>query len=70
MTYLIVGLDRRTHARWHENVCAEDIATAELIARSRAAARGIDLVIAAVVGPGSAVLTDPVQANAARSTAA
>lgn len=59
MTYLIVGLDRKTHARWHENVSADDIATAERIARVRAAAKGIDLVVAAVVGPNSAVLSDP-----------
>jgi hypothetical protein len=57
VTYLIVGLDRKTHARWHENVSADDIATAEGIARARAHAHGIDLVVAAVIGHNSAVLS-------------
>lgn len=61
MTYLIVGLDRKTYARWHENVSADDIATAERTARARATARGIDLVVAAVIGPNSAVLSDPAE---------
>ena len=59
MTYLIVGLDRKTHARWHENVSADDVGTAEGIARARAAAQGIELVVAAVIGPNSAVVSDP-----------
>jgi len=59
MTYLIVGLDRRTHAPWYENVSADDLATARWIAAGRAADRGIDLVIAAVIGPNSAVVSDP-----------
>jgi hypothetical protein len=58
MTYLIVGLDLMTHASWHENVSAEDIGTAKRIARTRAAAQGIDLVVAAVIGPNSAVVSD------------
>ena len=70
MTYLIVGLDRRTYARWHENVSAEDIGTAKRIARARATAKGIDLVVAAVIGPNSAVMSDPAEARAARSKAA
>lgn len=61
MTYLIVGLDRRTYARWHQNVSADDIGTAKRRAADRAAVQGIDLVIAAVIGPGSAVLTDPAE---------
>jgi hypothetical protein len=61
VTYLIVGLDRKTHARWHENVSADDIGTAERIARARAAAQGIELVVAAVIGPNSAVVSDPAE---------
>jgi len=59
--YLIVGLDRRTHARWHQNVSASDIGTAKRIARARAHAQAIDLVVAAVVGPNSAVMSDPAE---------
>jgi hypothetical protein len=66
VTYLIVGLDRKTHARWHENVSADDIGTAERIAEARAAAQGFDLVIAAVIGPNSAVMSDAAEERAAR----
>ena len=55
MTYLIVGVDRSTEARWHENVTARDAKTASRIARRRAASQGIELVVAAVIGPNSAV---------------
>ena len=58
MTYLIVGLDRKTLARWHENVSADDTGTAKRIARARAMGQGIDLVVAAVIGPNSAVVSD------------
>ena len=51
MVYLIVGLDRRTFARWHENVMAPDARTAAGIARERAAAEGVRLVVAAAIGP-------------------
>lgn len=61
VTYLIVGLDRGTHTPWHENVSAEDIATAKRVARARAAADGIELVLAAVIGPNSAVVRDPAE---------
>lgn len=57
MTYLIVGLDLKTHAPWHENVSATDARTATRVARARAAAQGIDLVVAALIGPNSAVVT-------------
>lgn len=70
MTYLIVGLDRKTHARWHENVSADDVGTAKRIAQARAAADGLDLVVAAVIGPNSAVVPDPAEERAARFTAA
>lgn len=56
MTYLIVGLDRKTQARWHENISARDVTAATRIARGRAAAQGIELVVAAVIGPNSAVV--------------
>ena len=70
MTYLIVGLDRSTLARWHQNVLARDITTATRIAQARAAAQGIKLVVAAVIGPNSCVLTDPAEERAAASRAA
>jgi hypothetical protein len=60
VTYLIVGLDRATLTPWHGHVLANDIATATATASERAAARGITLVIAAVIGPNSAVLEQPV----------
>jgi hypothetical protein len=56
--YLIVGLDRTTFARWHRNVMARDAPSAARLARARAATQGIDLVVAAVVGPYSTVV-DP-----------
>jgi hypothetical protein len=59
VTYLIVGLDRKTLARWHDNVLARDVGSATLIARARAAAQGITLVIAAVIGPNSSVVPEP-----------
>ncbi|HTX09854.1 MAG TPA: hypothetical protein VME22_14640 [Solirubrobacteraceae bacterium] len=59
MTYLIVGLDRRTLAPWHNNVTAADIVTAKLIACLRARAEAIDLLVAAVIGPNSSVMSDP-----------
>ena len=70
MTYLIVGLDRSTLARWHQNVLARDIPTATRIAQARAAAQGVRLVVAAVIGPNSCVLTDPAEQRAAASRAA
>ena len=70
MTYLIVGLDRSTLARWHQNVLAHDIGSATRIARGRAAAQGIKLVVAAVIGPNSCLLSDPVEETAAAAKAA
>ena len=70
MTYLIVGVDLKTHAPWHENVSADGIGTARRIARTHAAAQGIDLVVAAVVGPNSAVVSEPAGKWAAGSKAA
>jgi hypothetical protein len=70
VTYLIVGLDRNTLARWHQNVMARDIRSATRIARTRAAAQGITLLIAAVIGPNSAVLPEPVAGSVPSSHAA
>jgi hypothetical protein len=65
MTYLVVGLDQSTFAPWHQNVGAVDVATAKEVAFARAQARGIQLVIAAVIGPNCTVMADPVAAPAA-----
>jgi hypothetical protein len=54
--YLIVGVDRTTFGRWHRNVMAGDAPSAARLARARAAAQGIDLVVAAVVGPYASVV--------------
>jgi hypothetical protein len=70
VTYLIVGLDRKTLTRWHVNVSADDIGTAKRIADVRATAHGIDLVVAAVIGPNSAVLSDPAEQRSAGLKAA
>ena len=56
MTFLIVGLDRRTLARWHRHIRENDVASATRAALARAGADGVDLVVAAVIGPGSTVL--------------
>lgn len=67
MTYLIVGLDRTTLARWHQNVLAGDLGTATRIAQARAAAQGINLVVAAVIGPNSCVLSDAAERAASKA---
>jgi hypothetical protein len=66
VTFLVVGLDRSTLAPWHRN----DLATATRIARGRAAADGIQLVVAAVIGPNSSVLAGPLAATPAAAQAA
>ena len=58
MVFLIVGLDRRTHARWHGNVAAPDAAAATRIATHRAARQGVRLVVAAAIGPYSSIADD------------
>ena len=58
MTYLIVGLDQRTLGPWHRNVVARDVASAKRIARAAARSRGIELVVAAVIGPNSDILRE------------
>ena len=56
MIYLIVGLDRQTLTPWHVNIRARDVMSAKQLARSRASADGIDLAVAAVIGPGADVV--------------
>ena len=51
MIYLVVGLDRNTMTPWHANVHAGDAVAAEEIARARARASGVDLVVAAAIAP-------------------
>lgn len=64
MINLVVGLDRDTFARWHRNIQADDAATAERIARTRASREGIALEVAAAIGPYSSVVEDePAQAG-------
>jgi hypothetical protein len=70
VTYLVVGLDLATHTPWHDNVSADDVGTATRIARARAAAQGIDLVVAALIGPNSAVVSDSPPKRASRLKAA
>jgi hypothetical protein len=58
MIYLVAGLDRSTLDRWHDHVMARDASGAARIARGRAAGQGVDLVVAAVVGPNSSIEDD------------
>jgi hypothetical protein len=64
MTYLIVGLDRRTLAPWHRNVFERDAERATQAAVARASAEGVDLIVAAVIGPNSSVLDDHTRRSA------
>jgi hypothetical protein len=57
--FLIVGLDKHTLVPWHDNINAGDVTSARRMARARAAAEGIDVVVAAVIGPNLSVLSDP-----------
>jgi len=70
VTYLIVGLDRQTLAPWHQNIQADDAATATRVALDRAQARGMDLVVAAVIGPNSSVVSIPVDQHTTSARAA
>jgi hypothetical protein len=58
MIYLVAGLDRSTLGRWHDHVMAADASLAARIARGRAAGEGLDLVVAAVIGPHSNIEDD------------
>jgi hypothetical protein len=68
MTYLVVGLDQITFAPWHQNVQAKNVTAAREIAVARADAKGIALVVAAVIGPNSTVLDEPAAQRAAAPT--
>jgi hypothetical protein len=70
VTYLVVGLDQSTFAPWHQNIRAVDVLTARQVASARARARGIQLVVAAVIGPNSTVMPEPAQRPASWSQAA
>jgi hypothetical protein len=70
VTWLIVGLNRQTFAPWHENIHADDAETATRVALDRAGARGIDLVVAAVIGPNSSMVSLPVDKRATSPRAA
>jgi hypothetical protein len=78
VTYLAVGPDRgslapwheNVRAPWHENVRAQDLATVKRVAASRAAAKGIALVVAAVIGPNSSVVQDDADQPASLSKTA
>jgi len=56
MIYLVVGLDRATLAPWHRNVRQRDVASARQAAVAHADADGVDLLVAAVIGPGTNVV--------------
>ena len=56
MTYLIVGVDRRTLAPWHRNVLERDPAAAARAALAHADSDGIDLVVAAVIAPNTTLV--------------
>ncbi len=58
MVFLIAGLDRTTFSRWHDHVMAADATLATRIAQARAADQGVELVVAAVVGPYSSLVSD------------
>lgn len=67
MVYLIVGVDRRTLAPWHRNVAGNDAPSARRHARRSARTMGVDLVVAAVIGPYSSVLSESAGAAAAEA---
>ena len=60
MVYLVVGVDHASLAPWHANISARTVGRAVRRAAERAAAAGVDLVVAAVIGPGPAVVPHPV----------
>jgi hypothetical protein len=70
MVYLVVGVDHASLAPWHANIAARNVGRAVRRAVERAAAAGVDLVVAAVIGPGSAVMAHPVPEPAAALRAA
>jgi hypothetical protein len=69
VVYLVVGLDQDTLAPWHHNVLARDVMTAQRMAVARAKAQGINLAVAAVLGPNTSLLTLDVDELERRSRA-
>ena len=59
MVYLVVGIDHASLAPWHTNISVPSVGHAVRRAVERAAAAGVDLVVAAVIGPGSTVVAHP-----------
>ena len=70
MVYLVVGVDHASLAPWHANISASSVSRAVRRAVERASAAGVDLVVAAVIGPGSTVMAQPASAPVARRHAA
>jgi hypothetical protein len=70
MVYLVVGVDRGSLAPWHANISARTAERAMRSAAERACAAGVDLIVAAVIGPGSNVVAPPVSAPVAGLRAA
>jgi len=66
MTFLIVGLDRRTLAPWHRNIRERDAASATRAALAHARTEGVDLVVAALIGPNSSVIDNTYPHRSAR----
>ena len=60
MVYLVVGVDHASLAPWHATISARSVGRAVRRAAERASAAGVDLVVAAVIGPGPAVMAHPV----------
>ena len=55
VTYLIVGIDRRTLVPWHRNLLGHDPASASSRPPARRRPRR-QLIVAAVIGPSSSIL--------------
>jgi hypothetical protein len=70
MIYLIVGVDQYSLAPWHETIGAGDVTTAKRVACAHAQARGVNLVVAAAIGPDATVIPDPARVAAVRPEAA
>jgi hypothetical protein len=64
VTYLIVGIDRRTRVPWQRNVRGHEPASATSAALERADADGVQLIVASVIGPNATVLDHAVPATA------
>jgi hypothetical protein len=56
--YLVVGLDRHSLRPWHGNVHGRHVRAAKRAAVARAEAQGVELVVAAAIGPNSTIEHD------------